>query len=240
MKETLTEAPALRKGIYGNGVPIFVTVDTSPTGIGWVISQEGEDGERFPIRFGAKVLSERQLGYAQVKRELWGIVSAVKADRDHLIRTEVVIETDCLPILGMVSGCATPDLAMLRWIAHIKPLNPEIRHISGKDNAMADMLSRARFDDEHGMVSEDEEVGVDFFEAAHLVTERANTPTLNEFDETEYDGEWLIIGRFLRTMTPAAEWTKEEANRVRKKAYRFFLRDRRIWKHPKTRNGVPL
>ena len=48
---------------------------------------------------------------------------------------------DCLPILGMVSGCATPDLAMLRWIAYIKSLNSEIRHISGKDYGMADMLS---------------------------------------------------------------------------------------------------
>jgi hypothetical protein len=170
------------------------TVDTSPTGIGWVINQEGEDGERFPIRFGAKVLGERQRGYAQVKRELWGIVSAMKADRDHLIGTEVVIETDCLPILGMVSGCATSDLAMLRWIAYIRSLNPEIRHISGKDNVMADMLSRARFNDENGMDSEDEEVGVDFFEAAHLTKERASTPMLNEFDESKYDGECLLLG----------------------------------------------
>ena len=76
----------------------------------------------------------------------------------------MVIETDCLPILGMVSGCATPDLEMLRWIVYIKSLNPEIRHISGKDNAMDNMLSRARFDNEDGMVSEDKEVGVDFFE----------------------------------------------------------------------------
>jgi hypothetical protein len=75
----------------------------------------------------------------------------------------------------MVSGCATPDLAMLRWIAYIKSLNPEIRHISGKDNAMADMLSRVRFDDEDGMVSENKDVGVDFFETAHLVTEREGT-----------------------------------------------------------------
>jgi hypothetical protein len=240
MKEALTAAPTVRKGVYGNGIPIFVTVDTRPTAIGWLINQEGEDGERFPIWFGAKVLSERQRGYAQVKHELWGIISAMKADRDHLIGTEVVIETNCLPILGMVSGCAMPDLAMLRWIAYIKSLNPEIRHISGKDNAMADMLSRARYDDEHGMVSEDEEVGVDFFEAAHLTTERASTPSLNEFDESEYDGELLLIGRFLRTMTPATEWTREEANRIRKKAYRFFLRDGRIWKHPKKKNGVPL
>ena len=48
---------------------------------------------------------------------------------------------------------------MLRWIAYIKSLNPDIRHISGKDNAMADMLSRARYEDEDGMVLEDEEVG---------------------------------------------------------------------------------
>jgi hypothetical protein len=122
---------------------------------------------------------------------------------------------DCLPILGMVSGCATPDLAMLRWIAYVKSLNPEIRHISGKDNAMADMLSRARYDDENGMVSEDEEVGVDFFETARVMTGRASTPTLNEFDESEYDGEWLLIRRFLRTMTLAAEWTREEANWIR-------------------------
>ena len=63
---------------------------------------------------------------------------------------------DCLPILVMVSGCTTQDLAMLKWIAYIKSLNPEIRHISGKDNTMADMLSRARFNDKDGMVSKDE------------------------------------------------------------------------------------
>ena len=115
----------------------------------------------------------------------------MKADKDYLIGTEVIIETDCLPILGMISGCATPDLAMLRWIAYIKSLDPEIRHISGKDNTMADMLSRARFDDEGGMVSEDEEVGVDFFEAAYVTTDGTSTPAFNDFDESKYDGEWL-------------------------------------------------
>ena len=60
--------------------------------------------------------------------------------------------------LGMISGCATPDLAMLRWIAYIKSLNLEIRHIGGKENAMVDMLSRARFKNESDMVSEDEDV----------------------------------------------------------------------------------
>ena len=164
----------------------------------------------------------------------------VKANKDYLIGTEVIIETDCLPILGMVSRCATPALAMLRWIAYMKSLNPEIRHISGKDNAMADMLSRARFENEDGMVLEDEEVGVDFFKAAYVTTGKGITSALNDFDESKYDGEWLQIGGFLKTMTPDAAWTKEETNRIRKKAYCFFLWDEYIWKHPKKTNGVLL
>ena len=154
-------------------------VDTSPTKLGWVVNQEDPDGTRFPIQFGAKVLSERQRGYAHIKRKFWGIISAVKADKDYLIETEVLIKTECLPFIGMVSGCATPDLAMLRWIAYMKSLNPEIRHISKKDNTMADMLSRERFGDENDMVSEDEEVGVDFFELAQVMAKGRSTPTLN-------------------------------------------------------------
>ena len=86
-------------------------MDTSLTGIRWVINQEDQDNTSFPIRFSVKVLSERQRGYAQVKRERCGIVLAVNIDKDYLIGTKVIIEMDCLPILGMVSKCATPDLA---------------------------------------------------------------------------------------------------------------------------------
>ena len=79
-------------------------MDTSPTGIGWVIDQEDSEGNRYAVRFGAKVLQVRQRSYAQIKREVWGIISAITADRDYLIGAEVVIETNYLPILGMISG----------------------------------------------------------------------------------------------------------------------------------------
>ena len=117
LKKLLMEAPTLRKADYSDGKPIFVTVDTSPIGIGWVINQEDEDCNRYAIRFGAKVLSDRQRRYAQVKRELWGIISAIKSDCDYLIGVEVIIETDYLTILGMIAGCNTLDIAMLHWIA---------------------------------------------------------------------------------------------------------------------------
>ena len=40
------------------------------------------------------------------------------------------------------------DVARLRWITYIKVLNSDILHISGKDNAMKDMLLKARLGDE--------------------------------------------------------------------------------------------
>ncbi len=48
----------------------------------------------------------------------------------------MVVETDCLPLLGMITDCSTPDIAMLRWIAFIKSLNLEFHHIAGRDNPM--------------------------------------------------------------------------------------------------------
>ena len=62
----------------------------------------------------------------------------------------------------MMRCCTIPDIAMLRWKAYIKSFNPDVRHISGKDNVMADMLSRAQFE-EGAMESEEEEVPEDYF-----------------------------------------------------------------------------
>ena len=97
----------------------------------------------------------------------------MKADKDYLMEAVVIIETDCLPILGMVSECAPLDLEMLRWIAYNTSLNPKIRHISGKDNTMNRMLLRTQFEEEDGMVSEDEEVSVDFWQLDCQQTNKA-------------------------------------------------------------------
>ena len=59
----------------------------------------------------------------QMMQEIWGIIFAINANKHYLIIMEVVIETDCLPIVGMIAKCSTPNLAMLRWIANINQIN---------------------------------------------------------------------------------------------------------------------
>ena len=179
------KSPGL-KADYTEGTPIYVTVDTSPTRIGWVINQEDKEKNRYEIRFGAKVLTERQRKYAQVKRELWGTISMVKIDCDYLIETQVIIETDCLPILGMISGCATPDINMLQWIGYIKSLNPEIRYINGKHNVVTKMLSKAMYEGEDDLHSDEEDVGLNFFTVSCA-------PVLTVFKVEHYEGEFIEI-----------------------------------------------
>ncbi|KAL3698023.1 hypothetical protein R1sor_012099 [Riccia sorocarpa] len=143
LNEVLKSSHCLRPLNYDCGRPIIVTVDTSPKAVGWAIGQDDAEGVRFATRFGARILTQTQRDYPQVKRELWGVLTALKVDKDFLIGAYVVLETDCLPLLGMIANCNTPDITMLRWIAYIRSMNPELRHIAGKKNVVADMLSRA-------------------------------------------------------------------------------------------------
>jgi RNase H-like domain found in reverse transcriptase len=131
LKAALMSPLVLRPIDYTCGRPVILTVDSSPTAAGWAVGQDNEEGRRFATRFGAKIFAERQRKYSQVKRELWGATCALKQERDYLIGAYVVLETDCLPLLGMIANCDTPDIAMLRWIAFIRLLNPELKHIAG-------------------------------------------------------------------------------------------------------------
>ena len=89
----------------------------------------------------------------------------------------------------MISACATPDIAMLRWIAYIKSLNPEIRYINGKHNVVADMLSRPRYESEDDMRSNEEDVGLNFCTVSCA-------RVLAVFKVEDYEGEFIEIGKY--------------------------------------------
>ena len=99
LKEIFKLPPIFMQVNYDCDRPVIVTVDTNPIVIGWAIGQDDEEGWRFAVRFGARILTDRQKRYPQVKRELLGALTAIKADRNYLIGANVVLETDCLPLL---------------------------------------------------------------------------------------------------------------------------------------------
>ena len=112
-----------------------------------------------------------------------------------------MLETDCLPLLGMISNCNSPDIAMLRWIAYIKSLNPVLKHITGKMNPVADMLSRARYFDEEKMMAHGE--NEDFTDGGYvLATDTENVvDEVLPFKDELYGGRLRDIGMYLSTFS---------------------------------------
>ena len=227
LKVALQNSPVLRPLCYTSGDPIIVTVDSSPTAAGWAVEQDDDEGRRFAARFGAKIFAERQRRYPQIKRELWGARCCMRQERNHLIGAYVVLETDCLPLLGMIKNCDTPDIAMLRWIAFICMFNPELKHIAGKDNPVADMLSRARYEDED---MEEDEVEV---HRGEVEIEKL------DFKEDLYFGEFLLLGKYLSELKQEETWTREEFEKIRKKSFNYFLKEGFLWKRLKKSGGLP-
>jgi hypothetical protein len=235
LKEILKSPPVLRQVEYDSGRPIIVTVDTSPIAIGWAVGQDDTDGKRFAIKFGARILTERQRAYPQVKRELLGALTTLKAKRNYLISTNVVLETDCLPLLGMIANCSIPDIAMLRWIAYIKSLNHVLVHIIGKKNSVADMLSRARYVHEEEMDSHEvDEDNEDDNYGYVLATSGTNTDgeTL-PFKANQYEGRLRDIGIYLSTLKRQEGCMDKAFRDIRHQSYGYLLRDGFLWKKTK-------
>lgn len=105
--------PTLKKLDYELGRPVVLMVYASFIGIWWAVGQNGEDRNKFVVRFGVKVLNYHQHGYTQVNKELWVVVIALKNENEYLIGVTMVMETDCLPLLELIISCYTPNLTML-------------------------------------------------------------------------------------------------------------------------------
>ena len=56
---------------YESGREVVLTVDTSVITVGFILSQEGEDGKCYPKHFGSISLMSIESRYSQAKLELY-------------------------------------------------------------------------------------------------------------------------------------------------------------------------
>ncbi|KAL3702114.1 hypothetical protein R1sor_020136 [Riccia sorocarpa] len=137
-------------------------------------------------------------------------------------------QRDYPQVKRMIANCSTLDITMLRWIAYVRNFNPQLKHIAGKKNVVADMLSRARYEEEEEMVEEEERR-----EAWCQVSVSEVLP----FREYLYSGRLHDIGFYLSSLEKREDWSDAEFKKIRQKAYGFLLREGYLWKRPKRRDG---
>lgn len=161
LKLLTSHCPAIRPINYHALNEIILAVDTSWMAVGYVLSQNGDDGNCYPSRFGSITLNEREQRYSQAKLELYGLYRAIKDLRFYLVGAQnLTVEVDAKYIKGMINNPdVVPNAAANRWVAYILLFDFKLVHIPGKDHVAADGLSRRPRADQDPDMEEDDDSG---------------------------------------------------------------------------------
>merc|ERR1712051_232485 len=140
IKDALAKATLLHHPVQG--AITAVSTDASDTALGAVLEQKiGKVWQ--PLAFFSKKLHKAELKYATFDRELLGIHSAIRHFRYYLEGRKFTVYTDHKPILAALSKTSEPSSGrQARQLAAIAEATTDVRHIEGKNNLVADALSR--------------------------------------------------------------------------------------------------
>ena len=142
IKRILTNAPLLVPPDYSREFRLYV--DSCDDGAGAVLMQEDQDGIEHPICYYSKKYVKYQRNYSIVEKEALALLLAVKFFDVYLSSSPFPIQvyTDHNP-LCFVQRMKNDNQRLLRWSLTLQEYNLVVNHVKGKDNVIADTLSRA-------------------------------------------------------------------------------------------------
>ena len=120
-----------------------LAVDASDTGVGAVLLQEGIDGVNHPVSYFSKKLDRHQNWYSTIKEEVLALVLSLEHFQVYVgsACTPVVVYTDHNPLV-FLHRMRNKYRRLMIWSLRLQVFNIEVKHISGKNNVLADALSR--------------------------------------------------------------------------------------------------
>ena len=127
-KETLLNYPDWNK-------PFEIHTDASDYQLGAVISQDGK-----PIAFFSRKLNKAQMNYTTTEKELLSIVECVREFRNILFGYPIIVYSDHKNLVH--AATVSQSQRVMRWRMILEEFGPDIRHISGENNVVADAISR--------------------------------------------------------------------------------------------------
>ena len=125
----------------------LLETDASGRGLGAVLSQKQADGQYHLITYASRVMNETEQRYHSNKQEFLALKWAVTEQFHEYLspygknRNEFVVHTDNNPLTYIFSS-ANLNAAGQRWVAHLTSYNFSLEYQKGKDNTVADFLSR--------------------------------------------------------------------------------------------------
>ena len=121
--------------------PTALTVDASGTAIGAVLEQDL--GSWKPVAFFSRKLRPAEQKYSAFDRELLAMYLSIRHFRYFLEGRTFTLYTDHKPLTFAISKISDPwSPRQQRHLAYISEFTTDVRHIEGKNNTVADTLSR--------------------------------------------------------------------------------------------------
>lgn len=142
VKALLTTAPVLAAPDFSR--PFSIAVDASDLGAGAVLLQQDRDGLEHPVCFFSRKFNCHQRAYSTIEKEALALVLAFQHFEVYVggAACPVVVYTDHNPLV-FLDRMRNSNQRLMRWSLILQGYNLEIRHIRGRDNVVADALSRA-------------------------------------------------------------------------------------------------
>lgn len=137
IKEALVNAPVLRSVDYTKD--LYLRTDASKQGVGAYIFQYDKDGSELPVVYVSKAFDTTQANWSTSEQEAFAIVFAVTKLRHYLLGYPFIIQSDHRNLQWLLSS-QVPKL--IRWGLILSEFQFNITHIPGKENIVADTLSR--------------------------------------------------------------------------------------------------
>lgn len=123
----------------------IITVDASKIAAGAVLSQNFNDND-LPIAFASKSFTKGELNKSTIEKELTAIHYFIKYFRPYILGNHFTVRSDHKP-LTYLFALKDPSSKLTRMRLDLEEFNFTVEHIRGKDNVVADALSRVTIDD---------------------------------------------------------------------------------------------
>ncbi|KAK4327492.1 hypothetical protein Pmani_002048 [Petrolisthes manimaculis] len=121
-----------------------VQVDASDAGAGAVLLQEADGEEKIlhPVCYMSHKFKPHQRSYSTVEKELLALILALEKWDVYLGQAKpILVYSDHSP-LQFLMRMKNKNQRLTRWALFLQKYDLTVKHISGKQNVMADMLSR--------------------------------------------------------------------------------------------------
>ncbi|KAL7841639.1 hypothetical protein SRHO_G00253300 [Serrasalmus rhombeus] len=138
LKKALTESPILTPP-HPN-LPFVLDTDASNVGMGAVLSQVGQEGEKVVAYF-SRTFNKAEQRYCVTRRELLAVVRAISHFKYYLCGLPFTVRTDHAALQWLMSF-KEPEGQIARWLEELAPYVFQVEYRAGTRHANADAMSR--------------------------------------------------------------------------------------------------